>query len=151
MDSSGLEVTLNAKQGQQRGGHQGGTTHLESPLVSATPKSEVICISPHQKQSAFMPLLVLLLLFKAKNVVSEAICVSAKASLGERVTWLSPARPCHGTQLHTQLLQLVLPGAGWTHSTLKHNQVLTRSLSKFWQLLSFFHPRPQLDSLHRFF
>lgn len=56
---SGFEVTLSAKQGQQRGGHQGGTTHLESPLVSATPKSEVICISHHQKQSAFMPIIII--------------------------------------------------------------------------------------------
>lgn len=55
MDSSGFDVTLSAKQGQQRGGCQGGTTYLESPLISATPKSEGMCISPHQKQSAFMP------------------------------------------------------------------------------------------------
>lgn len=63
-----------AKQGQQRGGCQGGTTHLESPLVSATPKSEVTCISPHQKQSALMPF------FKNLKIVKHFVFLACHLS-----------------------------------------------------------------------
>lgn len=148
LDRSGLSVTLSAK---QRGGCQGGATHLESPLVSATPKSKVTCIPLTKSRvlSCLFRVFFNLKLWFLKHFVFlsrhllHVIC--------QGVSVKTPASSPHGTQLQNQPLQLVLLGAGWTHSTLKHNQVLTRSLSKFWQLLGSFQPHPQLDSLHGFF
>lgn len=107
---SGLRGTLSAK---QRGGCQGGTTHLQSPLISATCKSE--CAFPLTKSRVLSCLFFFFNLeiwflkhfvFLPRHLLHVIFQVaSVKTPL------LSPARSPHGTQLQTQPLQL-----GWLDS-----------------------------------
>lgn len=71
--------------------------------------------------------------FKTKKVASEAVGVSVKASLGKGVSWPSPARfpPLMAPSRAAPKPAPVPPGGGWTHGTLRLDQVLTRLLSKF--------------------